>query len=415
MCHLMGGRWLGLLSLLAWSWGSTHAAQGGGDDLARSLDKLRLNQIQVIGTHNSYHLAPEPASMEAMAKVVGVERIKGWDYTHRPLPEQFIRLGIRQIELDVFADPAGGLFANPLSRVLLGAAGVNPQGDAPGSPNADDADKAAEALRLPGFKVLHVQDLDHRSTVTTLEQALAQVRGWSRDHPRHVPILILLELKDQTIAGLPTRPIRFDEPLLDQIDAALRQHFPPGTILTPDDLRGHFADLPTALTMRGWPTLAQARGKVLAALDNEGSLRDLYVKGHPALKGRMMFVSADGPESPEAAWFKINDPVGQFDRIQNLVRAGFLVRTRADAETREARTGDISRRDRALASGAQFISTDYPEARVEWSPYQVRLPGGIVARPNPVSAADFPGDLDVEGSLVGSPSPSAPPTGSPPR
>ena len=62
-----------------------------------------------------------------------------------------------------------------------------------------------------------------------------------------------------------------------------------------------------------------------------------------------------------------------------------MVRTRADEATRNARTNDTARRDKALESGAQFVSTDYPEPRKEWSDYKVRLPGNTVARPNPVS------------------------------
>src|SRR5215831_18080387 len=69
----------------------------------------RLNQIQVLGTHNSYHIAPVPAMLDLIGST-GRRRAEGLDYTHRPLAEQFSRLGIRQIEVDVFADPKGGLF-----------------------------------------------------------------------------------------------------------------------------------------------------------------------------------------------------------------------------------------------------------------------------------------------------------------
>jgi hypothetical protein len=55
----------------------------------------------------------------------------------------------------------------------------------------------------------------------------------------------------------------------------------------------------------------------------------------------------------------LNDPVGQFDEIQRLVKAGYMVRTRADADTREARENDTRRRAAAFASGAQAVSTDY--------------------------------------------------------
>ncbi len=336
-------------------------------------EPLRLNQIQVLGTHNSYHLAPEPAVM-AVLRAGGGNRADGLDYSHRPLAEQFGRLGIRQIELDVFADPEGGLYARK---------------DTP----ADDP------LRQPGLKVLHVPDIDTRSTVPTFAGALAQVRAWSAAHPDHVPILVLVELKDEANAGLPTRPIPFDAAGLDAVDAAIRAVFGPGTVFTPDDLRSDSDSLPAAIAARGWPALDAVRGRVLFALDNEGRLRDLYLAGHPALRGRAMFATAPDLDHPAAAWFKLNDPEAQADTIRTAVQRGYLVRTRADADTVQARRNDPTRRDRALASGAQFVSTDYPEARPELSPYVVRLPGGVAARPNPVSAPGADPARDVEGPI----------------
>ena len=49
--------------------------------------------------------------------------------------------------------------------------------------------------------------------------------------------------------------------------------------------------------------------------------------------------------------------------IDALVKQGYLVRTRSDENTEQARTDDTTRRDLALSSGAQMISTDYPQAR----------------------------------------------------
>jgi Phosphoinositide phospholipase C, Ca2+-dependent len=69
------------------------------------------------------------------------------------------------------------------------------------------------------------------------------------------------------------------------------------------------------------------------------------------------------------------------------VRKGYLVRTRTDADTKQARTNDTTRRELALASGAQLLSTDYPTSEPsQWTAYSVSLPGGAVARCNPVDA-----------------------------
>src|SRR5262249_35076121 len=51
-------------------------------------DELRLNQIQVIGTHNSYHIAPTPATLQ-LIEAANRKVAPTLDYTHRPLEEQF--------------------------------------------------------------------------------------------------------------------------------------------------------------------------------------------------------------------------------------------------------------------------------------------------------------------------------------
>jgi hypothetical protein len=343
-----------------------------------------LNQIQVIGSHNSYHIAPVPAVLELIAST-GRRRAEGLDYTHRPLAEQFSRLSIRQIELDVFADPKGGLFAAPSLRRTLRDRGKDPGPD----PDAEGQ------LQKPGMKVLHVQDVDFRTTTPTFVDALKQVRTWSQSNRRHVPILILVELKDESVIGLPTRPVKFGRAELDAVDFEILSVFDRSEILTPDRVRGRFPTLPEAIRAQGWPAIDAVRGCVLFALDNEGSLRDLYLKDHLALRGRVMFTTV-APDHPAAAWFKINDPMREFDRIQQLVRQGYLVRTRADADTRQSRANDVTQRDKALASGAQFVSTDYPEPDRRFSDYSVRLPGGFVARPNPISGEAVWGSIDLE-------------------
>jgi Phosphoinositide phospholipase C, Ca2+-dependent len=344
----------------------------------------RLNQIQVIGSHNSYHLAPAPAVFDLIA-AVSRRQAESLEYTHRPLAEQFTELGIRQIELDLFADPQGGLFAQPRARKILSGRGKDP------GPDPD----AGGQLKQPGLKVLHVPDVDFRSTVPTFIDALKQIRAWSRNNPRHVPILILLELKDESIFGVPTVPARFDRAQLDGVDAEILSVFGKDEVLTPDRVRGRFATMPEAIHTDGWPALESVRGRVMFALDNEGAIRDRYLEGHPALQDRLLFTTV-ARSHPAAAWFKINDPVKDFDLIQELVRDRFLVRTRADADTRQSRTGDTSQREKALASGAQYISTDYREPDRRFSSYSVRFLGGQVVRSNPVSGDPAWVDVDLE-------------------
>jgi len=343
-------------------------------------DCLRLNHLQVLGTHNSYHVAPAAPILAWLG-----DRASAYDYTHRPLSEQLGSLGIRQVEIDVYADPAGGRYSTPAARRFV--AGL------------DGHTPSAAVMRAPGFKVLHVPDVDFHVTCPTLVTCLTEIRDWSRAHPRHVPIMVMLELKDQPREdprglGL-VQPLPIDRPSLDALDAEIRSVFDEAHLLTPDDVRGGRATLRQAIQQDGWPRLGAARGTVLFAMDNTDAHRDAYLEGHPSLERRVLFVSAE-PGSPAAAFLKLNDALGDAGaRIRSRVAEAYIVRTRADEPGKEAHTGDTTRRDAAFATGAHYVSTDYPEPSRFAGGYVARLPGAarLPARCNPVTAP--PGCVDA--------------------
>lgn len=346
---------------------------GGGAGEASIDERLRLNDIQVIGSHNSYHVIQPPEVM-ALLRLFSEELADSLEYSHVPLAEQFEEQGIRQIELDVFADREGGLYADPAAPRL-----------------AQIEFEPDPALLEPGFKVLHVQDVDHRSTCPTFVACLTEVREWSEANPDHLPIMILVEVKQDTIpdpvdAGFVV-PEEIGAADLDALDEEIRSVFEDDHVITPDDVRGERETLEEAILSDGWPTLAESRGKVLFALDNGGEVRDLYVEGHPSLAGRMMFTDSERG-TPEAAFLKLNDPIGDAGEIRAAVEAGYVVRTRADADTVQARTGDDTMLDAALASGAQWISTDYPVDDPRFpAEYVAEMPRGGTMRCNPVRRA----------------------------
>lgn len=342
----------------------------------------RFNDLQVIGTHNSYHIAPPPA-LDALIRTRDPATADSLQYTHRPLTEQLDRLGIRQLELDVYADPQGGLFADPAGPRLVA-------GQEPPPPVPDRT-----AMGQPGPKILHAPDFDFLTTAPTLQDALSEIRSWSAKNPNHVPILILLELKSEAVGAEFTQPIPWTLALLDQLEEQARAGLGDSRMLRPDEIRGTRKTLRDAVLAQGWPALADLRGRVLIALDNTDAVRDLYLSRSSTLAERWFFVSVD-ESHPAAAWFKINDPIADFERIQRLVKSGYLVRTRADADTRNARWNDTRQREAAFASGAQFISTDYPEPNPSWSSYSVRWTSHRVARPNPVAAPSIDSGLDLE-------------------
>jgi hypothetical protein len=306
----------------------------GGRTVVRAAEpdgQLRLNELQVIGSHNSYHVREKP---------INLGRAREWNYTHAPLDVQLDR-GVRSFELDVYW--------------------LNGE-----------------------FRVYHVPLLDEGSNCRTLSDAVATVSKWSKDHPRHLPISFLFELKREG-AGLDKRIKPIDRAALDEIDSLLRANCGEHQILTPDDVRGDCETLREAITTRGWPNVDDCRGKLFFILHDNGQQRADYTADHPSLRGRVMFVRShesrddcatlvmDGPTDPD---------------IPRLAKAGYFIRTRADASLQTGSPEQPARRDLAFASGAHILSTDYPPGERAESGYIVEFGDGAVARVNPVSGPE---------------------------
>ena len=300
---------------------------------------IRLNQLQAVGTHNSYHVAPvdEPFA--------GFEP---WQYFQDPLDVQLGEQGVRQFELD-----------------------INVANDGSGA-----------------LDVFHVPLVDQLTTCLALVDCLGTIKGWSDANPEHAPVAVLLELKDNDL-GFPV-PYGFWQPGdLDRLDASVRSVFGEDDMFTPDDLRGSRATLPEAIAKDGWPELDAVRGQVMFLMDNGGTLRNWYRDGRPGLSGRVIFTNAV-PGGDDAAFIKRNDAIGDFADIQSLVAQGYVVRTRTDSDTVQARTNDTTTRDAAITSGAQWVSSDFVvPGRAFGTPYVVAVPGGTPARCNPINSPSW--------------------------
>lgn len=349
------------------------------------LSSLPLNQIQVIGTHNSYKLPIQPELYEQLLR--RTPTVASLDYSHRPLPEQ-LDIGLCNLELDLYYDPAGNHYANPLGNRLLTSLNIQP------IPHGRDGE-----LAHPGLKVMHDCDFDFRSHTLRFEDTLAGLRYWSATHPGHMPIFITLNLK----AGGPSfpggiDPVEWDDAGLTRLESDLTSHLGPENLVMPDEIRAGEASLMAAIGSRGWPTVDACRGRFFFIIDEGGDLADAYLALRPNLAGAAMFTA--WPEEAETTAFRImNEPRGDGgEAIRRMVATGRIVRTRADAETAEMRTGDLSRFEAAKASGAQIITTDYPYADERHNPeYKITFEDGGVARDKGKSAheaAETPGTME---------------------
>ncbi|MGQ1947741.1 phosphatidylinositol-specific phospholipase C1-like protein [Geofilum sp. OHC36d9] len=333
---------------------------------ACSKPETHLNEIQVIGSHNSYKIEIEKPLWNLLYQKDSAKALS-LQYAHIPILEQ-LKLGLRNIELDVFYDPDGGHFSNPKGLDILRENGITPL-------PYDTLNKLAQ----PGLKMFHIQDIDFRSHHLLFSDCLQMMKKWSDENPTHTPVFVLMNTKDQKVEG--TRdPLPFTKEAFDRLDEEISAVLSEDDLITPDLVRGDCKTLEEAVLKNGWPGLEAMKGRFLFVLDEKAEKIASYLQGHAGLENRILFVNS--PEgNPEAAFRIINNPIRDFDYIKDLVAKGYMVRTRADAATRESRILDYTRFDKAKASGAQVISTDYYiPTRLYNSSFKVAFEGNTYER-----------------------------------
>ncbi len=332
-------------------------------------DTQKINQLQYLGSHNSFRIKTYQPIFDF---VIGISAFlpddlnpEAWDYNHVPIPEQLNDYNVRCLEIDVFYDPDGGLFYNRQGNTYVG----------------ENAESGIPELLEPGFKVLHIPDVDYMTHHHTFKDLLITVKDWSDNHKNHEPLFIMIEPEAHTVAEfLPGGGFAESLPITTQALIDLEQEVIDifgenlNGIFTPDELRGSYNTVQEAVLAGNWPTLREAKGNIIFIVNET----DKYKNGNENLEGKAMFIFTE-PNDPACAFIKRDNPISSFEDIQNLVRQGYFIRTRSDSDTKEARSGDTSRKYAAFESGAHLISTDYYKADPraensnEWSDFSVQL------------------------------------------
>jgi hypothetical protein len=293
-------------------------------------DDASFASLRYLATHNSYRRASDALRLFYIGLVE-----PGWPeklaYSHPSLTAQ-LDSGIRSVELDVRS-------------------------------------------RKDGFVIAHVPLVDDRTDEPDFELALRELALWSDRNPGHVPLVAILELKDD-YSFLDPALRKWDAAALDRLDAAIRSNLG-AKLLAPDELRGGEPTLAAALLRRGWPKLGAMRGRVIVVLHQDEALRRLYAEGKPSLEGRAVLagramLDCAPPGSPDEAVAILNEPIGDQAAIAARSATGVLVRTRADADL--AHGPELLAA--ALSSGARIVSTDFPPGRPAPDGYVAALPGG---------------------------------------
>ena len=328
-----------------------------------------MNHLQVIGSHNSYKLEIQ----NELFNILLEERpeLIGLDYEHLPLHEQ-LDLGLRKLELDIFHDPKGGRYSSPAGNDLLRQLGVEPL----------DYDPEGKMIQ-PGFKTLHVQDIDFRSSCLLLSECLTELKSWSEVNPDHIPIVVTMNVKTDPVDDTSSVvPLPFTSSAYDSLDQLITEVIGKDNLITPLQIKGKYASLNEAILSRGWPKLDDVKGKFLFVLDEPMEKCNTYIDNGDR-EDRIFFINAPAGH-PFSAFLIMNDPVKDEKLIEQRVREGYIVRTRADADTKEARVNDYSRFEAAKRSGAHYISTDYYYETRTNATFKIEFENNSFQRKNPV-------------------------------
>jgi len=264
--------------------------------LAQDENKFHLNQIQTIASHNSYKKKPGEKVFSFLLKFkkqLGNDlNPEGIDYGHLPFDSQFNNYPVRGLEIDIYNDPKGGTFYK--RRLNAFVRGVKQK-------------SGIEELKQPGFKVLHIKDVDYQTNYYTFKQALTAVLNWSNEHPKHIPLFINIETKGDgpgDVSGLLRffgfkRSIKFDAAACDSIDAEIKSVFGNDlkSILTPDKIRGNYSSLNEMAIHNDWPLLDSCRGKIIFIM--EGDAEKFILLVILRYKVEPCFIMLN-PESPNA-------------------------------------------------------------------------------------------------------------------
>jgi hypothetical protein len=326
-------------------------------------DTMPMNQLRVLASHNSFKREPSPKSLKFLrrfSKQLGESNDpKQLEYGHVSISRQCTEYHIRGLELDVYNDPKGGRYFKHRLNFFIRGQRIR--------------EKRFRPMKEPGFKVLHIPDVDYETNYLTLIDALDELNRWSITNPNHAPIFLNIEPKTSALGDESKilrklgfkKAIPYTQEDLLLLDAAIKDHL--STLFTQQEFQKGYPSLRARVDSISWPVLGEVRGRIFAIIDAGASL------GYPSNGFAFTYGSV---QDSNCIFLIRNEPIAHQEEITELTK-NFIVRTRADAGTIEAREQNFQRLRAALLSGAQIISTDYYRPDQRFGKYVVPFIGFV--------------------------------------
>ena len=290
-------------------------------DLEKAIeDGVKLNEIAILGTHNSYQRLATKETRFAMNLLDALTfrklGLNTFDFQMDTLTDQ-LETGIRNVEIDI---------------------------------ETLDKDDKIE------FKVTHNSLIDNASSAYDFAKALQEIKMWSDNNPDHIPVIIIVEPKSFVIEinGMKKFSLEYAKEL-DKIVADTLGD----SLLTPEDMLRDYASFKEMRENDDWISLKEARGKILVLL-HDCDVTESYIALDETIKTQKMFpmLRYDDRNESYTSFILENDAFRADERkAENIDESNLIVRTRADVypEYSDERYEVIE------ACGSQIITTDFPE------------------------------------------------------
>ena len=290
-------------------------------DLEKAIeDGVKLNEVAILGTHNSYQtLATEETRF--LMKIIDIITLRKlgldtFDFEMDTLTEQ-LESGIRNVEIDI---------------------------------ETLDKDGKKE------FKVTHNSFVDNASSAYDFSKALKEIKMWSDNNPGHIPVYIIIEPKSFVIEinGMKKFSLDYAKELEKVIVSELGD-----SLLTPEDMLRDYASFKEMRENDDWLSLKEARGKILVLL-HDCDVTESYIALDETIKTQKMFpmLRYDDRNENYTSFILENDPWNADSRkAESIDECKLIIRTRADKYPNYS----TERYEVTENCGSQIITTDFPQ------------------------------------------------------
>ena len=290
-------------------------------DLEKAIeDGVKLNEIAILGTHNSYQTlaTKETRFLMNIIEAITFEKfgLNTFDFEMDTLTEQ-LEMGIRNVEIDI---------------------------------ETLDKDNKIE------IKVTHNSIVDNASSAYDFTKAMEEIKLWSDNNPDHIPVIIIVEPKSFVIEVNGMKKFSLD--YAKEVDKILENTLG-DSLLTPKDMLRDYASFKEMRENDDWLTLKEAQGKILVLL-HDCDVTESYIALDESIKTQKMFpmLRYDDRNESYTSFILENDAWNADSRkAESIDECKLIVRTRAD------KYPDYSdeRYEVTENCGSQIITTDFPE------------------------------------------------------